>query len=237
MPDELKWAVNLDDSGVRSPSGAWTLRYRPDGCAAIIDQAGATTWVAGGDEPAAGLLRLEAHGDLVVYRGDEAVWRSGELAQDIAELRVTDDGDAVLVDLWGLPRCSLLHGPMEPVSLGDRAPVSAITPTQCLQSANGKRAVTRQRDGGLRHLESCGADALRSTFVSPGAARSLEQIGTELTWLFLPGKGGWNLVLVDERGALRWVQGRGHGHVPGHSERAADGGGYSPAWMDEGLGV
>ncbi|MFJ8935124.1 DUF6461 domain-containing protein [Streptomyces sp. NPDC102365] len=93
-------------------------------------------------------------------------------------------------------------------SLGDRAPVSAITDGRFLLSGNGNRMVVRRPDGGLDCRRDRGAG---STGLSADEARALELPGTELTWRFLS-LGGWSAwvpVLVDEQDSVVWVQHEG----------------------------
>jgi hypothetical protein len=213
MATALDSAFTLSVEGVSSPSGEWVLRYRDDGVAAIVHASGAQSWVAGGDTPVAGKLVLDNDGRLTVYAEGEVAWDSGRLLPDMqsgdrdgyGQLRVTDDGDGMLTNQWGLPRYSLRDGVIEPVSLGDRAPVSAITGIHYLRSTHGERFVVRLWDGSLKYSRSLGLGANSIQTVPATEAQSLEQDGTELTWRFLgaPGQRQWELVLlVGEQ--VRW---------------------------------
>jgi hypothetical protein len=167
-----------------------------------------------------------------------------------SSLGVADDGDGVIYD-DGQPTYSLVHGPVEPVSLGDRAPVAEIRGNRILTSGNGKRTVARDTDGdGLFYRREIGVGAAVVTFLQPAQARALEQPDTWLTWQFLQGNGQdhWALVLVGPDDDVRWVLGQGHGTAPGPEPAAqppaapaddtqAGQGGRPRAWMDTGLGL
>ncbi|MFJ2264517.1 DUF6461 domain-containing protein [Streptomyces sp. NPDC087844] len=119
-------------------------------------------------------------------------------------------------------------------SLGDSAPVSAITDDRFLLSGNGKRAVVRRPDGGLRSSRDGGAG---STGLSADEARALELPGTRLTWRFLDGGewSEWTLVLVDARDTIVWVHREGffpsgyRAAGPEPTDESSDGLGL---WMD-----
>jgi len=212
MEYALKSAFTLSDEGVGSPSGAWVLRYGDDGCAAVIGPDGTRTWVAGGEQPVPGRLRLENSNRLTVYEGDQVLWDSGRLLdapypEVITELWVTDEGDAVLVDLRGVPRVSLLTGLLETTNLGPQASISAITGSQYLCSEDGKRVVTRSWAGGLRCWEELGRGAAMVNEYPAESAQRLDQDGAQLTWRLIgePGRERWRLVLVEER--VIWTDG------------------------------
>jgi len=244
MPRLLRQFETLGEP-VTSPSGEWALRYGTGGRAVIADRNGTITWAAG----AVGTLRLELAGVFAVYDGDQVVWRGDLPPLSYSSLHVTDDGDGIIYD-DGLPTCSVLHGPIEPVSLGDRAPVAEIRANRVLASGNGKRTVTRNAGGdGLVYKRKIGQGAALVTVVQPAQAQALDQPGTWLTWRFLPenGPGDWALVLVGPDDDVRWVLGQGHAAPPGPEPAAqppaapaddtqAGKSGYPRAWMDTGLG-
>jgi hypothetical protein len=192
----------LADDPIVSPSGSWQLHYADDGHASIVHQDGSVTWVA----PERGTLALRDNGELVVLRNGQTVWRSPFVATQALSLRVTDDGDAQLVDQQGLPLFSLCHGPLELRSLGDRAPVSEITVNAVLWSADGRRHVCRHADGSLRHDMRIGPENTTVGTVSADEAAALVRPATWLTWRVAAdgGRGSWRLVLVDENDVIVW---------------------------------
>ncbi|MEU6266645.1 hypothetical protein [Saccharopolyspora shandongensis] len=207
MPRLLSQLETLD-APVTSPSGVWALRYDAEGRAVIRDDNGATAWAAG----AVGALRLEDNGAFAVYDGDQVVWRGDLPKLDYSSLSVTDDGDGIIHD-HGLPVHSLLNGPIEPVSLGDKAPVAEIVGNRFLESGDGKRTVNRTPDGdALVHKWKLGMGAYTAIVVQPAHTAALDAPGTWLTWRFLKhdGLGNWELVLVDDEDEVRWVFGRGY---------------------------
>lgn len=205
MPELLRQFATLTEP-VTSPSGEWALRYDDDGRAEIGDRHGRTIWAAG----AVGTLRLEQESVFAVYQGDQVVWRDLP-GLEYSSISVTDDGDGV-VYCEGLPKYSLRHGPIEPVSLGDRAPVAEIHGSRFIESGNGKRVVHRTADGsGLICKTSFGLGTGTIDVVQPDEVRALDQPGTWLTWRFDDsGYGAWSLVLVGPDGGIRWEHGKGH---------------------------
>ncbi len=222
---------------VPSPSGEWSLRYDVDGRAVIADRDGTVTWSAG----VAGTLRLGQEGIFAVYQGNEVLWRA-----DLPELRwstlhVTNGGDGIISEA-AMPVYSLLHGPIVPESLGDRAPVARIRGNRVLMSDDGKYTVNRSADG-----ESLAYTSKRTGGywpIKPVDARSLDQPDTWLTWRF-PRRGpeGSELVLVGPGDDVRWEFGLGHVEQPASAVSAAlgeDGGaeesGNPHPWMEAGFG-
>lgn len=260
MPNELSESHELSHA-VTSPSGEWELRYE-NGRAVISNRDGTTTWSAG----EVGLLRLEKN-SLVVYQGDREVWRS-EIAGlgRPTSLHVTDEGDGLLCDTHRWPVSSLVYGLVEPVLLGERAPVAELGykrgSHRFIKSANGRRTATRAANGDLMHDAGGGYYGGGGTSVVASESRRLEQPGTCLTWRFLEDEihhhWYWDLVLVDQENRIRWSLGNGH-HVlsdepqpdtrrptaAAQSEHANDaqdpeyveGDGYSSAWMDSDSGL
>ncbi|WP_216892274.1 DUF6461 domain-containing protein [Nocardia alni] len=225
-----------------SPSGEWSLRYDADGRAVIADRDGTVTWSAG----AAGTLCLGQEGIFAVYQGNEVLWRA-----DLPELRwstlhVTNDGDGIISEA-AMPVYSLLHGPIVPESLGERAPVAQIRGNRVLMSDDGKYTVNRSADG--ESLVSTSKRTGGYWSIKPVDARSLDQADTWLTWRF-PRRGpeGSELVLVGPGDDVRWEFGLGHVEQPATGVSAApdendedgeDGeeNGDRPPWMEEGLGA
>lgn len=244
MPQLLRLFETLAEP-VTSKSGAWALRYDSDGRATISDRNGKTTWTAG----AAGTLRLEMDGVFVVYEGDRIVWRGDVPKLGYSSFGITDDGDGVIYD-DGLPRYSLRHGLIEPVSLGDRAPATEIRDNRFLESDNGKRTVNRTPDGeALVHTTKYGLGASGTVVVQPADTRTLEQPGTWLTWRFLEtdGHGQWRLVLVGADDEVLWLFDGGQlvryePEPPAVPPAAAtdttddENGDSSDAWFETGLG-
>jgi hypothetical protein len=243
MPQLLRQFETLDEP-VTSPSGAWALRYDADGSAAIRHHNGTTTWTAG----VAGALRLELEGVFAVYEGDQVVWRGDLPKLRYSSLRITDDGDGIIYD-GGLPVFSLLGGPIEPVSLGNKAPAAEIHGNRFLESENGKRTVNRTADGdALVCKTKLGLGAASVNVVQPAEARTLDQPDTWLTWRFLDadGDGHWALVLVGPDDELIWVHRKGNvtesGSEPVTAPAAAaedngevEEGDWPQPWMDTGL--
>ncbi|MFC9438653.1 DUF6461 domain-containing protein [Nocardia sp. NPDC057030] len=219
---------------VPAPSGEWSLRYDADDRAVIADRDGTVTWSAG----AVGTLRLGADGIFAVYQGNEVSWLVDLPELSWSTLHVTDDGDGIISEA-GMPVYSLLHGPIVPESLGDRAPVDWIRGNRVLMSDDGMYTVNRSADD-----ESLVYTSKRTRGywpIEPVEARSLDQPGTWLTWRF-PRRGpeGSELVLVDHRGEVRWEFGLGHVERPAAAvsatvEEAEESGNPHP-WMDAGLG-
>ncbi|WP_155981452.1 DUF6461 domain-containing protein [Nocardia sp. BMG111209] len=221
-----------------SASGEWALRYDEDGRAVVVHRDGVISWAAG----AVGSLRLELDGVFAVYDGPDVVWRGDAPVRSYSSLRVTDEGDAVLYD-DGLAVYSVLAGPIEPESLGERAPVAEILGTRILRSDNGKRTVVRQdEESGLVFKRKFVGGGM-TTVVQPDEVRTLLQPDTYLTWRFIEsdGHGSWALVLIGADDEVRWVHGRGHvdATTADHTEPVED---ESPAdaddllaWMDSGL--
>ncbi|MQY31350.1 DUF6461 domain-containing protein [Nocardia aurantia] len=239
MPRLLRQFAVLGEP-VESESGEWALRYDEDGRAVIAHRNGEITWAAG----EVGSLRLELDGVFAVYDGPAVVWRGDAPVRSYSALHVTDEGDGVLLD-DGLPVYSLRTGPIEAVSLGDRAPVAEIIGNRILKSANGKRTVVRQDEhAGLVHKRRFTGGGM-ITVVQPDEARTLQQPDTWLTWRFLDsdGSGAWELVLVDAAGEVRWIHGRGrfdptgaHPADPTADHRAADDANFV-AWLESGLDI
>ncbi|MER7470768.1 DUF6461 domain-containing protein [Micromonospora sp. NPDC000018] len=229
MPEALPQFHTLDEP-VMSQSGRWELRYDADGRAVIADQDSTVTWSAG----AAGVLRLEPSGVFAVYSRDEVVWRGDVQVVKYTALRVSDDGDAMLYD-DGFPVHSVLHGPIEPVSLGDRAPLADIRHNRFIRSANGKRTVHRTADGtGLVYRTRLGPGLSSIVVVQPAEVRRAEQPDTWLTWRFLDDgvHGAWRLVLIGPDDAVHWVFGRERGVARG---AGSDDDGDAPEWLATGL--
>jgi hypothetical protein len=238
MPRLLRQFQTLGEP-VTSPSGKWALRYDTAGRAVIADRDGTITWSAG----AVGTLRLELEGVFTVYHGGQVAWRADLPVRSYSSLHVADDGDGIIYD-DGLPIYSVLHGPVEPVSLGDRAPVAEIRANRVLTSGNGKRTVTRNASGdGLVHKRRMGKGAALVTVVQPAQAQALEQPGTWLTWRFIEKDGhcDWALVLVGPDDDVRWVLGNGHAGEPpaaaGDDSKTREGDGSPRAWLETGLGL
>ncbi|MFD2418597.1 DUF6461 domain-containing protein [Amycolatopsis pigmentata] len=240
MPQLIRQFETLAEP-VTSKSGAWALRYDSDGRATISDRNGKTTWTAG----AVGTLRLEMDGVFVVYDGDRIAWRGDVPELGYTSFGVTDDGDGVIYDN-GLPKYSLRHGPIEPVSLGDRAPVTEIRDNRFLESGNGKRTVNRTPDGdALVHTTKYGIGARGIVVVPPADTRALEQPDTWLTWRFLDddGNGRWNLVLVGPDDEVLWAFGERRPVKPEPEPSPVvvdtmegEEGAYSDEWLETGLG-
>lgn len=236
MPAVLRQFETLDQP-VTSPSGVWALWYDANRRAVLTDRFGAVTWSAG----AAGTLRLEMDTVFAVYDNDEVVWRAADLrVPSYTALGVTDSGDVVFYD-DGLPVHSLLHGPIEPVVLGDRAPVAEIRDNRLIRSASGRRTIHRTADGtGLVCRATFGGGAVGTVVVQPDEVRTLEQPGTWLTWRFLdtPAPGHWHVVLVGPDDEIRWMLGKGHvgeqdEHQSADAEEEFDS--DSPEWLAKGL--
>ncbi|MEU4645588.1 DUF6461 domain-containing protein [Micromonospora sp. NPDC023814] len=235
MPEMLRQFHTLSEP-VTSPSGVWALRYDAGGRAVIADQNGVVTWAAG----AAGVLRLELSGVFAVHADDEVVWRGDLPVSRYTAMRVSDSGDAVLYD-DGLPVYSVLHGPIESASLGNRAPVAEIRGSRFIQSDNGKRTVHRTADGtSLVCTTILDPGAVSSIVVQPEEVRTLEQPDTWLTWRFLDDGeyGSWCLVLVGPNDDVRWVFGKGHVGEQGTPSAVAPAEPeYDSEWLDRGLEV
>ncbi|MCM6778978.1 DUF6461 domain-containing protein [Nocardia sp. CDC159] len=188
---------------VSSPSGEWVLRYDADGHAVIADRDGTVSWRAG----AAGTLRVGHEGMFAVYQGNEVVWRADLPELGWSSFHVTNDGDGIISEV-GRPSHSLLHGPVVPVSLGDRAPVAEIQGNRVLTSANGKFILLRCADG--ESLLHAGPNPNTVyCFIEPGEALSLDQPDTWLTWHFpWSDREDAKLVLVGPDDDVRWEYGR-----------------------------
>ncbi len=244
MPTQRLRQFQTLNEPVVSPSGIWALRYDADGRAVISSRDGAITWRAG----AVGALRLELERDGVaaVRDGDEVVWRADLPIRRYSFLVVNDEGDGLFYD-GGLLVHSLLDGPIEAVSLGDRAPVAEIRDNRFLRSADGKRTVTGLQGGpGLAYERAYDL----TTVVQPAEAATLDQPDTWLTWRFHDdgGRGEWELVLVGPDDEARWILGKGHvtGIEPEPADESAraerheqddSSGGDGLAWMTAGLGI
>ncbi len=97
------------DSEIRSPNGAFVLRYQADGNLVLYGPSGAV-WASG----TAGLgglhCEMQPDGNFVIYHANGAApWESGTAGLPGAELRVQDDGYLVIYDAgqnvpWWAPR-------------------------------------------------------------------------------------------------------------------------------------
>ncbi|WP_033293886.1 DUF6461 domain-containing protein [Amycolatopsis jejuensis] len=212
---------------LRSPSGRWALRYDADGRAVISDEDGATTWTAG----APGTLRFELPGVLAVYQDRQVVWRGDLPVQIYSSFAVTDEGDGMFYD-HGFPLYSLRKGPVEPYSLGDRAPVAEIHSRRFLESSSGKRTVHREAATGALICKTKIAGTAAGVFtIPPAAAQALDRPDTWLTWRFLDENGttGWAVTLVGPGDEVLWTDSR----LVGDREPAD---GEPVGWLQEGLG-
>ncbi|WP_103501489.1 MULTISPECIES: DUF6461 domain-containing protein [unclassified Streptomyces] len=197
------------EAPVSSPSGTWSLTYDHEGRAVVVDAAGTTTWRAG----APGRLSLELAGDLVVRRGEEEVWRHRLPApRQIDSLCVTDDGDALICRSGDVAVHSLVHGPVETVVLGDRAPFAELGDGRCIQWEDGRRSATVSLTGELREERADHRGMPQgSSGLAPSEAQRLDRPDTWLTWRFLDDDQGfgWDLVLLDAADRVVWALHRG----------------------------
>ncbi|WP_130796891.1 DUF6461 domain-containing protein [Streptomyces otsuchiensis] len=237
------------EAPVSSPSGTWSLTYDHEGRAVVVDAAGTTTWRAG----APGRLSLELAGDLVVQRGEEELWRRPLPApRQIDSLRVTDDGDALICRSGDVAVHSLVHGPVETVVLGDRAPFAELGDGRCIQWEDGRRSATVSLTGELREERADHRGMpLGSTSLVVSESRRLDRPGTWLTWRFLDDErgSGWELVLVDAADRVVWGLSRGDidpadgvggertaeetAVLPDQPLPVEESGGYEDAWAEE----
>ncbi|NJQ06518.1 DUF6461 domain-containing protein [Streptomyces lonarensis] len=197
------------DAPVCSPSGSWSLGYDAGGRAVVADASGTTVWQAG----APGRLELELCGDLVVRQDGEERWRQGlPTPQQIDSLQVTDDGDVLVCVGGDVPVHSLLHGPVETVVLGDRAPFAELGGGRVIRWTDGRRSATVSLLGELREekVDHRGMP-IGSCSLIVSESRRLDRPDTWLTWRFLDDSEGcgWELVLVDADDRVVWALGRG----------------------------
>lgn len=89
------------DTEVRSPNGAYRLRYQSDGNLVLYGPAGAV-WSSGTAGLGGLFAEMQPDGNFVVYNATGAdPWESGTAGIPGAELRVQDDGYIVIYDAGG----------------------------------------------------------------------------------------------------------------------------------------